>query len=85
MNYILVTTDPQTRNFDMRANKEWSEKSRFENLEIMNQSEQGNKAIVEFKATYRIETAEEPLIHHEISKFRKQAGIWYYRDGKILS
>lgn len=83
MDYIFETTDPQTRtNFDMNANKEWAENSKFQKLEILNTSQDGNKGMVEFKATYQVGD-QPPKVHHEISKFRKQAGVWYFREGKI--
>ncbi len=84
IDYILETTDPQTRlKFDMKSNQEWAETSKFLKLEILKTNFEGNKGMVEFKAHYQIGV--EPItIHHEISKFRKQAGIWYFRDGKMV-
>jgi SEC-C motif-containing protein len=84
IDYILRTTDPQTRwDFDRGANQEWADKAEFLKLEVLKASSEGNKGIVEFKAHYK--TAEEPeVIHHEVSKFRRQGGIWYFRDGKVL-
>jgi len=85
MDYIFETTDPQTRTqFDMKANKDWAESSKFLHLEILKSSEDGNKGLVEFKATFKVGD-QEPQIHHEVSKFRKQAGVWYFREGKIKS
>jgi SEC-C motif-containing protein len=81
--YLVQTTDPQTRmQMDMKANEEWARSSKFSKLEILNSSEDGNKGLVEFKATYQ--TGEEPQqVHHEFSKFRKQAGVWYFREGRV--
>lgn len=85
MDYISETTDPQTiLNFDMKANEDWARSSKFLKLEILNTSMDGNKGMVEFKATYQVGD-QEPQIHHEISKFRKQSGVWYFREGKIKS
>lgn len=85
MDYIFETTDPQTRSsFDMQANRDWAQSSKFLNLEVIRSSEEGNKGLVEFKATFQAGD-QEPQIHHEVSKFRKQAGIWYFREGKVKS
>jgi SEC-C motif-containing protein len=43
----------------------------------------GNKGMVEFKAHFKT-LGQEPQVHHELSKFRKQSGVWYFRDGKTL-
>lgn len=83
MDYIIETTDPQTRmQFDMKANEEWSKNSKFLKLEVLSSSQDGNKGTVEFKATFQTD-GQEPQVHHEFSKFRKQAGTWYFREGKV--
>jgi SEC-C motif-containing protein len=83
MKYVEDTTDPQTKvGFDMKANEEWAQAAQFQNLEVLSSSQDGNKGMVEFKATFQIGD-QEPQVHHEVSKFRKQAGIWYFRDGKV--
>lgn len=85
MGYIMKTTDPQAQDsFNMKANQEWAQSSEFIKLEILKSSEEGNKGIVEFKASFN-DKAGNLHTHHEISKFRKQAGTWYFRDGKILA
>lgn len=83
MKYVEDTTDPQTKvGFDMKANEEWAQAAQFQNLEVLQSSQDGNKGMVEFKATFQIGD-QEPQVHHEVSKFRKQAGVWYFRDGKV--
>lgn len=85
MDYVLETTDPQARfSFDPAANEEWARTSEFTNLEILKSSAEGNKGMVEFKAHFQTK-GEEPQIHHEVSKFRKQSGVWYFRDGKTVN
>ena len=85
IDYIFNTLDPQARGeFDRQTNIDWAEKSIFTNLEIIKSTMEGNKGIVEFKATFK--DAEGVVhIHHEHSKFRKQAGIWYFREGRSIS
>lgn len=83
MQYIADTMDPQTRmQFDVKANQKWADESTFEKLEIIATESEGNKGIVEFKATFR-DAEKKTHVHHEIAKFRKQAGIWFFRDGKV--
>ena len=85
MDYVRQTTDPQVVfEIDWKSNQEWAEKSRFVKLEILQSTNEGNKGIVEFKAHFISEGSSEPQIHHELSKFRKQSGKWYFRDGKVL-
>lgn len=80
--YLEDTLDPQTRlEFDNEGNRRWAESVTLTRLEILRAEEQGNKAVVEFKAYYLEDATEK--IHHEISKFRKQAGVWYFREGKV--
>lgn len=80
LNYLLATVDPQRRlEIDENATRTWMEKSTFTRLEVVRASEEKNKGVVEFKAHYR-EAAEGPeTVHHEIAKFRKQGGRWYFR------
>jgi SEC-C motif domain protein len=82
--YVMNTTDPQTlTEFDFGATQDWANTSEFFKLEIVRASSEGNKGIVEFKAHFRKDGKEQT--HHELSKFRKQAGKWYFRDGKLLT
>jgi SEC-C motif-containing protein len=82
MDYIAKTTDPQAMGeYDMKANAEWARTSKFLKLEVIQSSQEGNKGTVEFKAWFKSGDGPEQ-IHHEISKFRKQAGVWYFRDAR---
>jgi len=80
--YLKQTTDPQTTfQFDHDANIEWGNRVSFQKLEILNSDEVRNKATVEFKA--HLLDQGKSLVHHEISRFRRLEGLWYYRDGKV--
>lgn len=82
MQYLRNTTDPQTLDLiDDEANKEWSERAKFLKLEIVRAEEKGTKGTVEFKAFYSVD--DEEYVHHEVSTFRKQAGEWFFKSGKI--
>lgn len=82
MDYVFETTDPQIRSqADHQANVEWAKTALFTKLEILSSSQDGNKGSVEFIAHYEVNG--EKSIHHEFSKFRKQSGLWFFRDGKV--
>ncbi len=74
----MQTIDPQKKvDFANKENKAWMEQSEFIGLEVLSSSMDGNKGHVEFKASFVEDGKTE--VHHEKSKFRKLAGIWYYR------
>ena len=80
--YLYETTDPQTRmEIDHKGNEDWAHTVQFLNLEILQTSTEKNKGTVEFKAKFKDSSGAEQ-IHHEIAKFRRQGGQWFFRDGK---
>lgn len=82
MQYLRDTTDPQTLlDIDDDANKEWAELAKFLKLEVIKSEEKGTKGTVEFKAFYIVD--DEEYVHHEVSTFRKQAGQWFFKSGKV--
>jgi SEC-C motif domain protein len=89
MDYIEKTTDPQIKfDFDFESNRQWAAESEFVELKILKTSTDGNKGLVEFQAKFKLRAGEpedKVRTHHEISKFRKQAGVWYFREGRVLS
>ncbi len=83
LDYVIVTTDPQARaDLDRASTEEWMNNSEFTKLDVLRATDEGNKGTVEFKAFFKMNGTDE--VHHEISKFRKQAGTWYFRDGKVV-
>ena len=83
LDYVQETTDPQAlRDFDRASTEQWMNEATFNKLEVLKATNEGNKGTVEFKAYFTM--GGKPEIHHEISKFRKQAGVWYFRDGKVI-
>jgi SEC-C motif-containing protein len=87
--YLYESLDPQARgDWDKKSTAEWANNADFTGLEIIKASDEGNKGSVEFKAHFKMATEPGgPLqdhTHHEISKFRKQAGVWYFRDGRVI-
>jgi len=83
MDYLRDTNDPQTlSSFNMDYNHKWAESVNFEKLEILREETDNNKAVVEFKAFFKVKATGESQVHHEVSKFRKQKGCWFFREGK---
>ena len=68
--------------FDIDEERQWAQKTTWENLEVLNTSTQGEKGIVEFIAHYIHQ--EVPQTLHEISEFRRENGIWYYIGAKLI-
>lgn len=82
--YLFKTVDPQNlKDYNFEGNKLWAESVQFTGLEILNSEQSGNKGIVEFKVQFILNG--ETHTHHEVSQFRQQNGIWYYKKGTIKS
>jgi len=56
----------------------------WQGLKIIRHQQKGDQGQVEFKAVYRDGDSEDQE-HHEISLFKREKGIWYYVDGRILN
>lgn len=83
LDYVQQTTNPQAlKDFDRASTEQWMNEATFTKLEVLKATDEGNKGIVEFKAHFTMGGKDE--VHHEISKFRKQSGVWYFRDGKVI-
>lgn len=79
--YLRETHDPQ--NFDpqlQNSNELWANTVQFEGLNVLKSEDAGNKGTVEFIVKYK--EGGEDKTHHEISRFRKQSGRWFYREGR---
>ena len=85
--FLKSSMDPQTaQRFDEVRTREWAEAAEFYRLEIVNSLSEGTKGTVEFRAHYRnLEDLASPHVHHELSRFRKQAGHWYFREGRVIN
>ncbi|MES9831503.1 MAG: YchJ family protein [Candidatus Thiodiazotropha sp. DIVDIV] len=71
---------------DINATRRWAENSEWLKLEVVDTdkgSADDEEGSVEFIATYKEQGTIRP--HHEISRFSKQDGKWYFVDGKLVS
>lgn len=75
--YLRDTLAPEARHdFSEKDVREWSTQSEWKGLEII----RAEGDTVEFIAKYRAQG--KVLEHHEVSKFRKEGGKWYFVDGE---
>ncbi|HJO92956.1 MAG TPA: YchJ family metal-binding protein [Victivallales bacterium] len=86
VDYLTITFHPDVRTKpDNRLSQAQVEQSTWLKLEIIKTSH-GKKSDktgkVEFRAYYINDT--KVSIHHELSRFKKHNGIWYYIDGIIF-
>lgn len=77
--YLLGTWHPSTRpaRLEFEAGREWYM------LKILAAREAGDTATVEFVARSRVGGRTHPL--HEISRFVREDGRWFYLDGVVSS
>ncbi|MBW9256183.1 MAG: YchJ family protein [Candidatus Thiodiazotropha sp. (ex. Lucinisca nassula)] len=71
---------------DVNATRRWAESSEWLKLEVVDSSAGGaddEQGSVEFIATYKEQGMIRP--HHEISRFSKQDGNWYFVDGELVA
>ncbi|MFQ3271023.1 MAG: SEC-C motif-containing protein, partial [Lentimonas sp.] len=85
IDYLVCTTLPAVRTTDLWVNyKSTADSIQWIGLEVLGTQQGGvNDKIgkVEFKASY-IQDGER-VIHHELSRFRRSGGDWYYLDGVV--
>ncbi len=87
IDFIERTTNSSNRaEFSRENTRKWAEESQWHSLEILNViggKEDEDEGSVEFIATYSQE--DEKIKHHEVSGFRKEAGIWTFVDGHMVN
>jgi SEC-C motif-containing protein len=85
IDYLVGTTLPAARTTDLWVNyKSTADSIQWIGLEVLRSSQGGVKdktGKVEFKASYI--QGGEPSVHHELSRFRRSGGVWFYVDGVI--
>ena len=74
--YLKETLAPESRHdFNEADALEWAKKSQWLGLEILKADENTVEFIAKYKAKGKV------LEHHEVSKFKKKDGKWYFVDG----
>lgn len=72
-NHLFRTWHPRTRPDDTDPDP----RVRWTGLEVLAASEDGDRAVVEFRAHH------EGGVMHEVSRFERRAGRWVYVDGDV--
>jgi len=79
--YLLKTWSP-SQHQAMTSAQLSIKSTHWVGLEIIQKSQKGDKAMVEFKATYLSD--DEKLFHHERSTFERIKGQWFYLTGNVF-
>lgn len=85
--FVGDTHAPGVNDFNLEEAKVWAKESKWEKLEIVNTKDGGPEdetGIVEFKAHYK-DQKNNPIVHHEVSEFKKFDGVWKYVEGEIVN
>ncbi len=85
IDYLYETTHPAHRKgYDHEGTRQWAEKSKWDGLEIVSArgGEGDTLGEVEFVATYH--DGDQVYAHHELGKFRKLDGRWFFVDGRMV-
>ncbi len=78
--YLLATWHPSTRPASLELTTDLQTK--WVGLEVKRHEQQdADHAIVEFVARYKVQGRAHRL--HEVSRFVREAGRWFYVDGSI--
>lgn len=78
-NYLQATWHVSTRPAEMTFD---DEQTKWLGLDLRAHAQHGDDATVEFIARYKINGRAQRL--HEISRFVREDGRWYYLDGELL-
>ncbi|WP_199118037.1 YchJ family protein [Pedobacter sp. ASV28] len=79
IDYLIQTTHPAKRHLHAKKDiAHWAKRSVWLKLEVCT----AYNEMVEFKAYYQ--NGLKTIIHHELSTFKKQHGIWYYFSGEHI-
>lgn len=78
INYLLATWYPETAPGELELSPiKWTA------LEVLHAEETGDAGVVEFIARFKVNGKAQKM--HEISRFVRQAGRWYYIDGQMMA
>lgn len=81
--YLFATWWPATVN-NLTAEALNQKTLNWKSLTIIDKSQQGDNAIVEFEARFTHFDSEQIEVMHERSSFKRQAGQWFYVRGEQL-
>ncbi len=77
--YVLATWHADTRPLTMA--QDGSAVTRWVGLEVLRHEPEADEALVEFVARYKVNGRAGRM--HEISRFKRQEGRWFYLSGEV--
>lgn len=80
--YLRATWHPQTRPAAIDVDGAGSKQTTWLGLSVKRHVPEGDHAVVEFVARYRLGGQSAQRLH-EISRFERIDGRWYYVDGRF--
>lgn len=80
--YLAATWHPDTRPSSIDVGSAEAKATRWLGLDVKRHSADGDRATVEFVARYRVGGGSAQRLH-ELSRFERIDGRWYYRDGEF--
>ncbi len=85
--YLHETLHPEHRDdHDIEATRRWAREAGWEGLEVRSVERGGegdDEGVVEFVARFHEKGVHR--IHHEIARFQRVEGVWYYVDGEFVA
>lgn len=84
--FLFETTHPDHRQgYDHEGTRSWAESSTWEGLEIIASRGGADDADGEVEFVVRYREKGGPLReHHELSRFKRLKGSWYFTDGEMV-
>ena len=79
--YLLASWHPSTRPVDLDLSDDETYWLKLEVLRCQAGGSQDLRGKVEFKAYYQTPDGQTYL--HELSRFKRERGLWFYVDGKV--
>jgi len=86
IDYLYETTHPDHRKgYDHEGTRQWAESADWRGLEILSSSGGAADSDGQVEFIARFLSAETENVHHEVGKFLKMDGNWYFTDGKMVA
>lgn len=85
MDYLYATTHPAHRQgYDHDGTRQWAENSTWLGLEIVESKGGADDSSGQVEFIARFSDGETEQAHHELGKFKKHEGRWYFTDGRMV-